>query len=600
MNSTLSAKSAEISTTKAFTPLDVRAALYAKFPSICKYPSWLVNPLTTLLRYLLYEQELNDFMRDNWDVSPVQFIEAGFARLNFKYKIYHDELRNIPAKGRAIVVANHPIGSLDGLALIHMISEIRPDVTILANDLLMHIEPLQPVLLAVDNMTRRSNRASILAIQEALNNNKIVCFFPAGEVSRMGIKGIRDKKWNSSFIRLAEKTASPVIPVYIKGRCTKTFYWASKLLKNLGTLLLVREMFRQRNKTIHLRVSNAIAASNFLAMRLPKQEMADQVKRYVYRIRRTRQPPSFLQTQEPVAVATHTNQLLQYIPEWKKLGSFVNFDIYLARTSSINHPVLQDLGRLREETFRMVGEGTGKSRDIDEYDTYYEHLLLWEKTSNRLAGAYRIFNCMNVPQEHQNKPIYTASLCDFAPEFKQISAHGIELGRSFIHPDYWGRKNLDMLWFGIGSYFVHNPGVKYFFGPVSLSNSYPKMAKDLIVHFFKTFHGAARPLVQAKLEYTLETHTKQQLDELYIDAHGEMLDAGKAAIILRERLKYLGVVVPTLFKQYAELTEPGGTQFHSFGVDPAFNYVVDSFIVVEIDKIKRKKYERYTSTNDQT
>jgi len=578
-----------------FTPLNVRGALYGKFPALNKYPSWLLNPFIAFLRHLLYEQELNDFMRANWDASPVQFIEAGFKQLNFKYRIYHDELRNIPAKGRAIVVANHPIGSLDGLALVHMISEIRPDVTILANDLLMHIKPLQPVFLPVDNLTRRSNRATIMAIEKELNANKIVCFFPSGEVSRMGIKGIRDNKWNSSFIRLAEKTASSVIPVYIKGRCTKTFYWASKLVKNLGTLLLVREMFHQRNKTIHLRIGYAIAASNFLAMPMPKQAMADQVKRFVYRIRRSRQQQDFLHTQEPVAVAEHTQVLSAYKPEWKVLGQFNDFAMYLARIDSPGHPVMRELGRLREETFRMVGEGTGKSRDIDDFDAYYEHLLLWEKPTNRLAGAYRIYNCLNQSREERNNPLYTATLCNFSPGFETIRSQGMELGRSFIHPDFWGKKNLDLLWFGIGSYFVYNPGIKYFFGPVSLSNSYPKPAKDMIIHYFRKFHGAPEPLVQAKVEYTIEPQAEEQLDALYLDEKGQPATPQQAATILKERLKYMGVVVPTLFKQYVELTEPGGARFHSFGVDPAFNYVVDSFIVVEIDKIKRKKYERYTS-----
>ena len=579
----------------SFTPLDVREALVKKFPGLHKYPKWVVQLTAAFLRKLLYEQELNAFMQANWDASPSQFIEAGFKSLNFTYKIYHDELRNIPVKGRAIVVANHPIGSLDGLALVHMISEIRPDVTILANDLLIHIKPLQPVFLPVDNLTKRSNRAAIVAIEKELNANKIVCFFPSGEVSRMGIKGIRDNKWNSSFIRLAEKTASSVIPVYIQGRCTRSFYWASKLVKNIGTLLLVREMFHQRNKTIHLRIGHAIAASNFLSMPLPKQEMAEQVKRFVYRIRRSRQQQNFLQTQEPVAVAEHVQVLSSYMHEWKVLGRFNDFEIYLVHTPSLHHPVLRELGRLREETFRMVGEGTGKARDIDEFDTYYEHLLLREKHSGRLAGAYRVCNCLNQRDQDKSKPLYTATLCQFLPEFEAITRQGMELGRSFIHPDYWGKKNLDLLWFGIGSYFVHNPGIKYFFGPVSLSNSYPKAAKDLIVHYFKKFHGAPKPLVQPNVEYTLSSEEERQLDALYIDSNGEAMDTKAAASILRERLKYLGMVVPTLFKQYVELTEDNGTQFHSFGVDPAFNYALDAFIVVEIDKIKRKKYERYTS-----
>ena len=162
--------------------------------------------------------------------------------MKIDYLVQHDEIRNIPATGRVLIVANHPLGGLDGLALLRLIGALRRDVLIVVNELLMNIKPLKGVFLPIDVFGQDTKKPALSRIIDALNDEKAVIIFPSGEVSRAGAKGIRDRKWLSGFLRIAEKTSAPILPIHIRARNSMLFYLASRLSQTLSMLMLPREM----------------------------------------------------------------------------------------------------------------------------------------------------------------------------------------------------------------------------------------------------------------------------------------------------------------------------------------------------------------------
>jgi putative hemolysin len=247
---------------------------------------------------------------------------------------------------------------------------------------------------------------------------------------------------------------------------------------------------------------------------------------------------------------------------------------------------LREIGRLRELTFRAVGEGTGKALDVDAYDRHYEHIVLWDTDARQVAGAYRIARGAPVLAERGLKGLYTASLFDYAHDMVPRLAEGMELGRSFVAPEYWGSRSIDYLWQGIGAYLRRHPRVRYLFGAVSLSAAQPLEAREQIVSYYERYHGDASGEAVSR-------HPFQ-----YVAAppsYGE-LDADTAFRVLKTNLDSLGASIPMLYKQYTELCEPGGARFLAFGVDPAFGDSIDGLIEVDLQRIRPKKRARYLET----
>jgi len=250
--------------------------------------------------------------------------------------------------------------------------------------------------------------------------------------------------------------------------------------------------------------------------------------------------------------------------------------------------LMNEISRLRELTFRKVDEGTGKKRDRDEYDNQYKHIVLWDNEALEIVGSYRIGESNYLYKNFGVGGFYSDSLFHFQPEFEEYLVDSIELGRSFVQPKYWGSRALDYLWQGIGAYLYQNPHIKYMFGPVSLSASIPKGAQSLIIYYYNHYYGNHQGLVYPERNFIFTQDEKVELDAIFCKK-----DLKKDFITLKEQLNCYGVSVPTLYKQYTDLCKEGGISFMGYNIDKNFNDCVDSFILVDIDKVKEKKRQRY-------
>ncbi len=535
----------------------------------------------SLLKKLLHEEEFQQFAADHRHLKGLDMVEQVLDHLDILCAIPAHDLEQIPAHGPLIVIANHPTGTLDGLALLYAISRVRRDVKVVTNRMLSHLEPLSSLFIPVDNMGGRTAKSSFTLMEQHLQNAGVLIFFPAGEVSRPTRTGVRDKKWHPGFIKLAGKFRAPLLPMNIHARNSLLFYASTLLSPQLSMLLLMQQMFRRRHSRLPVKIGQQIGWSHWYSPNLSAREMAEQCRQHVLRLGKGLS--GVFKTESAIARPEDRATLKRALTQAECLGTTADGKtIYLwQRNGQEEAPILRELGRLREIAFRAVGEGSGKRRDTDRYDDDYLHLILWDDEDLEIVGAYRF-----MPGALKGRDaLYSHSLFHYDDEMQAILDHGIELGRSFIQPRYWGRRGLDYLWSGIGAYLARYPHYRYLFGPVSISGGLPPAARDLLVAFYRLWFPAPHPLATSRRPYPAS------LPDVLAQFGGE--DYVEDLTRLKSLLGNLGCGIPPLYKQYSELCEPGGVQFIDFGSDPAFNNCIDGLVLVDLCYLKASRYQRY-------
>lgn len=566
--------------------INIEQSVASRLPWINAQPNLIKQPTFGLLRKLVHEDEINAFLEEHRELRNFSFIDKVFEYFNFSYSLSAKSRANIPAEGRVVIVANHPIGSLDGLALLRAVGEIRSDVKIVANDLLSSFEQISELLLPLDNLGRSSFRKSYKAVVEALENDYAVIVFPAGEVSRASPVGIRDGRWQTGFLHFIRKAKASLLPVHIEAKNSALFYSLSMLYKPLSTLWLAREMFNKNHTDIHFTVGDPIPAAAVDSVQVADRHLAQRLKKYLYKMGRGKSK-GFV-TEKTVAHPEAAPLVKRQLTQETLLGNTRdNKAIYLCNYAE-DTPLMRELGRLREKTFRKVGEGTGSRRDLDRYDRSYQHLVLWDNTNFSIAGAYRLGDCRHIMAQAGIQGLYTAELFNYQPAAEPMLAEAVELGRSFVAPDYWGKNSLDYLWQGLGALLNHRPEIRYLVGPVSMSAEIPKHLRDRLVHHYQSFHASKETLAISKTPFVLEPHIQEALDLEMAECDRDTSFKRLQAAFASENCK-----MPVLFKQYAALFEEGGFMLMDFGVDPEFGNCVDGLFIADLQRLKAAKRKRY-------
>lgn len=539
----------------------------------------------SLLKRLFYEDEFQQFAAAHRHLKGLDMVEQVLEHLDILCTVSARDLEQIPEHGPLVIIANHPTGTLDGLALLYAVSRVRRDVKVVTNRMLTHLEPLSSLFIPVDNMGGRTAKSSLVQMEQHLQNAGVLIFFPAGEVSRPTRKGIHDKKWHPGFIKLASKLRAPLLPVHIQAHNSLLFYASTLVSPTLLMLLLMQQMFRRRHSQLPIKIGQQIAWHHWHSATLSSREMAEQCRQHVMRLGKGM--PGVFKTQCAIARPEDRATLKRALAQAECLGKTGDGKlIYLwQRNGQEEAPLLRELGRLREIAFRAVEEGSGKRRDTDRYDDDYLHLILWDDEDLEIVGAYRFMPTAKQVAHRGPEGLYSYSLFHYDDKMQDVLEHGIELGRSFIQPRYWGRRGLDYLWSGIGAYLARYPHYRYLFGPVSISGGLPPAARDLLVAFYRLWFPASHPLAASRQPYpaSLPDVLAQFGGVDYVD------DLTK----LKSLLGNLGCGIPPLYKQYSELCEPGGVQFIDFGSDPAFNNCVDGLVLVDLCYLKTNRYQRY-------
>jgi len=553
-------------------------------------PYWRRLPLEIrkiiiqLFHRLLSIDSMEKFLNEHRGVRGFNLIDDLFDSLEVSFLVSSREMERIPPSGKVVCISNHPLGGLDGLVILKVIHEVRPDVRIVANNILLTLDALTDLFLPIDVFSGLNTRSNIRRIDQTLEHEQAVVFFPAAEVSRLSLRGITDVTWHTGAIRFAQRHKAPILPMHVGAKNSPIFYGVSVISKKVSTLLLPHEMLRKNQKPIRLHIGELIPSNAFIHLR--PRAATKLIRKQVETLPYGRKGP--FRTERGIARPIETRMLRRQLDAAMYLGSPAPQKKLFLATAQDSPFLVREIARLREVTFRYVGEGTGKRLDLDRYDQFYRHLLLWDDEQMEIIGAYRLGFCDEIFPKQGVQGLYTSSLFRFSEEFLELLPSAVEMGRSFIQRPYWNSHALEYLWAGIGVVISHEPTVKYLYGPVSISGSYTSEAKEAMVHVCSKWYGSPEGYVTSRRRYRIPEEKKAALQE-YFCGTSYREDLNK----LKMRLRAIGVSIPTLIRQYSELCSPEGVRFCDFGIDEGFGSCIDGFFQLDLAHLTHEKYERY-------
>ena len=515
------------------------------------------------------------------------------------------DLRRIPAGGAVVAVANHPFGMLEGSLLNTFLPQVRTDYKIMTNHLLASLPELESHCIFVDPFDEHGSKMqNSRALKQAISWLKaghMLVIFPAGEVSAWNFKHgeVEDPAWSDTVARLIRITKSPAISLFFKGANSVPFHLLGMVHPRLRTARLPHELLNKRGKSIEIRVGSLIPYETVQGFADEKNVTAYlRWRTYLLGNRgesRERLMPALFKAAVPKKVAeplapasdpvTMASELSALRPD-QLLEDTREFSVFLGEAQQIPS-VLREIGRLRELTFRLVGEGTGKALDLDQFDPYYQHLILWSKLKEEVVGAYRLGEVSRILGRFGVKGLYTSSLFHFSPSFFEEIGPALELGRSFVRPEYQKKYSpLLLLWKGLGRYISQHPKVPVLFGAVSISNDYNPVSRQLCAQFLESQQADAgfAGLVRARRPF--RHNGQHELNDQMMRSFFRDLDSLSAVVA---DVEVDGKGIPILLKQYVKL----GGKLLGFNIDPRFSDALDGLVLVDLRRTEPSVLERY-------
>ncbi|MCL4283345.1 MAG: lysophospholipid acyltransferase family protein [Flavobacteriales bacterium] len=532
------------------------------------------------------------------NVKPGEdFIAALFAHLDLKLEVDPEDLERVPREGGVAIVANHPYGAIDGLAMLHVLRHRRPDLKVMANFMLQQLEPLRDRFIGVNPFEQLTSRSSFQGMRQArqhLADGGALGVFPAGEVSsyRKEVDAVADPRWKTPAIKLIRHAGVPVVPFWFDGANSLVFQILGMVHPGLRTLQLPREMLRMHGRSVRMRIGNPLTEKE-LAPFSSMDDLARFLRAKTYSIgsgvnvrREHFRPLFFPRRPKPVVPQGSLQDMQAEVSRLgdKRLNTQGEFDLFLAPSGRIPN-ILREIGRLREETFRTVGEGTNKALDLDEFDHYYDHLFLWDHEKHRVAGAYRVGDGRVIMDRYGKRGFYLNTLFKLGRPMHEVLARSFELGRSFIVPEYQRhRLPLFMLWRGLLLHVLANPGHQYLIGPVSISGEYSHFSRRLIMEFVEKHHWDASLAQHVKPRNRFHVGLDKEDGSALLEASGE--DIKKLDQMIAD-VETSGSAVPVLLKRYLSLN----AKIIGFNRDPRFNDSLDGLVVLDLTKVPQQVIE---------
>ena len=548
------------------------------------------------LMKILNLDTLNKIYNANKHLSDIEFINSLIDDLEIKFEIPEEDLKRIPKTGPFITISNHPLGGIDGILLLKLLLEHRPDFKILANFLLHRIEPMKSYVMPVNPFEgRKEVKSSIGGFKASLQHLKdgfSLGIFPAGEVSTYKDgRLIVDRPWEEAAMKLIQRAKVPVVPIYFHAKNSKLFYGMARVSDTLRTAKLPSELLTQKERLIKVRIGNAIPVKNqdeykslesftnflrtktyLLANPFQKKKLIDSLPKNL----KFPKPPKKIV--KPVSTAILQNELDTLYQNDKRLLRSKNYEVYLADAPSIPN-ILQEIGRLREITFREIGEGTNRAIDLDRFDAYYHHMFLWDIDNKKIAGAYRMGLGAQISSKYGIDGFYLQELFRFEQELFPMMSKSIEMGRAFIIKKYQMRPMpLFLLWKGIVHTTLRYPEHKYLIGGVSISNKFSEFSKSLMIEFMKSnyYDPYVAQYINPKKEYKVKL--KDADKDFVFDA--SKADLNKFDKIIDE-VEPGSLRLPVLIKKYIKQN----AKVIAFNVDPLFNNAVDGLMYIRISDL---------------
>lgn len=548
-----------------------------------------------LLMKLLKISTLNKIYDRNKHLSELEFLNAILDEFQIKFEVPEEDLKRLPKDGAYITISNHPLGGIDGILLLKLMLEREPNFKIIANFLLHRIEPMKPYIMPVNPFeTHKDAKSSVIGLKETfrhLSDGKPLGMFPAGEVSTYKDgKLVVDKPWEEGAIKVIRKAQVPVVPIYFHAKNSKLFYFLSKIDDTLRTAKLPSELLTQKDRVIKVRIGKPISVSEQNEHQ-SIEEYSEFLRRKTYMLANSFNDDESkllstnnlnLKTQKPpkqiVKPANH-DKILEEIEQLKngdnRLTHSKNYHVFFVSADKIPN-ILHEIGRLREITFREVGEGTNEAIDLDNYDKYYHHMFLWDEDAQVIAGAYRMGLGHEIYEKHGIEGFYLHELFRFEPELYDMMSKSIEMGRAFIIKEYQQKPMpLFLLWKGIVHTTLRFPENKFLIGGVSISNQFTDFSKSLMIEFMKShyYDPYVAQYIHPKKEYKVKLKDADK-DFVFNEAEADLNKFDKIIDEIEPGSLRLPVLIKKYIKQNARVV--------AFNVDPLFNNSVDGLMYIRI------------------
>lgn len=545
-----------------------------------------------LLMKVLRISHLNEIYDRNKHLKDLEFLNAILDEFQIKFEIPEEDLKRLPKDGAYITISNHPLGGIDGILLLKLMLEREPNFKIIANFLLHRIEPMKPYIMPVNPFeTHKDAKSSTVGLKETfrhLSDGKPLGMFPAGEVSTYKDgKIVVDKDWEEGAIKVIRKAQVPVVPIYFHAKNSRLFYHLSKISDTLRTAKLPSELFSQKDRVIKVRIGKPISVAEQNEHET-LEEYSEFLRKKTYMLANAfDKESSFLNTtnlkipKSPKTIATpaNTEAMIKEIEMLRKGDARMlqskNYEVFFTEASTIPN-ILHEIGRLREVTFREVGEGTNESIDIDRYDKYYHHMFLWDSETNQIAGAYRMGLGSEIFPKYGIDGFYLQELFRFEPELFDMMSKSIEMGRAFITKEYQQKPMpLFLLWKGIVHTTLRYPEHKFLIGGVSISNQFSDFSKSLMIEFMKShyYDPYVAQYVYPKKEYKVKLKDADK-DFVFEEAEADLNKFDKIIDEIEPGSLRLPVLIKKYIKQNARVI--------AFNVDPLFNNAVDGLMYIRI------------------
>jgi putative hemolysin len=556
--------------------------------------------LASLLMEVMKINEVNEVFQKAEHLQGPTFVDKILQIIGISVEFDENDLKNIPKDGAFLAIANHPYGGIEGLVLLKLLCMVRPDSKLMANFLLKKIPNLSDYFIAVNPFENVEHSSSISGIKntlELLRSGTPIGIFPAGEVStfKFETQQITDKLWHPVVGKIIAKANVPVIPVYFHGNNGLLFNLLSMIHPALRTAKLPSELFNKHGHKIRVRIGKPILPSD-VSYQNNTNRLLDFIRAKTYALgtgledqKKIFNPGKLFKIwKKPKAIveAIPTLVLEQEIStlEEFKVWTEKNYEVYICPTANIPK-IMKEIGRLREITFRDVGEGTNNSIDLDEYDIYYNHLFIWDTEAKMVVGAYRIGKGDEIFYSMGKRGFYIAELFKIKDQFYPILRKSLELGRSWVRKEYQAKPlPLFLLWKGILKYLLDNPHYRYLIGPVSISNSFSSFSKSLIVDYISTHHFDHELAQYVKPRKAFKVDFSKVDKDLLLEPGDTLKDLDS----LISEIETSHMKVPVLLRQYITLN----AKIICFNIDPKFSDSLDGFLVVDLEKIPAEMLEK--------
>lgn len=571
-----------------------------EFAKATKIDKLGVPGLAALLMEVMKLNDINEVFSKNEHFEGLEFIDKILETIGVSIDFDEEDLKNIPKTGGFIAIANHPYGGVEGLALVRLLCTVRPEAKVMVNFILKKIPNLSNFFVAVNPFEKIQHTSSISGLKttfDLLQNGIPVGIFPAGEVSTFNLNSqeVTDRLWHPVVGKLIARAKVPVVPIYFHGNNGVLFNILSFIHPTLRTAKLPSEFLNKQGLKIKVRIGKPIKIED-ISYKKDTNKLLDFLRARTYALGTSLEEEKklfnpinlFKRKKRPEAIVAETNRQLM-VNEVAQLESFKvweekNYEVYITPTSSIPH-ILREIGRLREITFREVGEGTNKKIDLDNYDIYYNHLFIWDKDQQNIVGAYRIGKGDEILNTMGRRGFYLSELFKIKEPFYPVLRQGIELGRSWIRKEYQQKPlPLFLLWKGILKYLIDHPKYRYMIGPVSISNNFSKFSKSLIVDYITKNH------FDYELAHYVKPKNKFKADLTPIDI--DLLTASSESLkdldSLIADVENSHIKIPVLLRQYMNLN----AKIICFNIDPKFSDCLDGFLVVDLQNIPAEVLEK--------